>query len=288
MKIGLIGLGAMGRAMARNLVTAGHTVTAWNRSGGELDGVTMASTPEEAFQGDAVLTMLSDDAAVREVLLDAGVLERAKPGLTHVMTSTISVAFSHQLVALHARAGVDYIAAPVLGRPDVAAKGELNILAGGAPATIKRMRPVFEAIGKRVWAMGESAPAANAAKIACNMMITMAIEAMAEAVVLTEANGVERDHFFELILDTLFGARSYHVYSANILAGDYQPGFKATLGLKDLRLASEAAEQAGGSLPMLAAVHDRMRDTVEAGFGDSDWSAMAEFTIQSRKATLGK
>ncbi len=176
------------------------------------------------------------------------------------------------------------LAAPFgTGKVDVAAKGELNVLAGGDPSAIEAMRPLLDVIGGRIWDMGTEAPTANAAKIACNMMITMAIEAMAEAMVLTEANGLARDRFFELILGTLFGSRSYQVYSANIARGDYEPGFKAVLGLKDLRLAAEAAEQAGRSLPMLRAVHSRMSETVDAGMGERDWSAMAEFTITSSK-----
>ncbi len=115
------------------------------------------------------------------------------------------------------------------------------------------------------------------------MMITMAIEAMAEAVVLTEGNGLPRAQFFYLILGTLFGSRAYQVYSANIANEHYEPGFKATLGLKDLRLASEVAAEGQGDLPMLAAVHRRMADTVEAGNGDRDWSAMAEFTVATAK-----
>lgn len=280
MDIGFIGLGAMGSAMARNLAAAGHRVRAWNRSGGAIEGVTFVGDPGDVFAADVVLTMLSDDAAIREVILEAGLLDRASAGLVHVVSSTISVAFARELVAAHAEAGVGYVSAPVLGRPDVAAKGELNILAGGADAAIERIRPVLDVIGGRVWPMGEDASAANAAKIACNMMITMAIEAMAEAVVLTEANGLSRDTLFELILGTLFGSRSYQVYSANISAEAYDPGFKATLGLKDLRLAREAAGGAQRTLPMLDAVHARMKETVDAGWGERDWSAMAKFTIE--------
>lgn len=279
MDIGMIGLGAMGRAMARNLAQAGHTVKAWNRSGGSVEGVTMVPSPAEAFQGDAVLTMLSDDNAIRSVLLEPGVLKHAKPGLVHIVTSTISVAFARELVALHAVQGIDYVSAPVLGRPDVAAAGELNVLAAGAPHALAKISPLFDAISKRVWDMGADAPTANAAKIACNMMIAMSIEAMAEAVALTESNGLARERFFDVILNTLFGSRSYQVYSANIAADRYEAGFKASLGLKDLRLAAEAAEQAGRALPMLDAVHGRMAQTVEAGMGEKDWSAMAAFTI---------
>lgn len=279
MKIGLIGLGAMGGAIARNLAAAGHEVRAWNRSGGAVDGVTMVSDPAEAFDGEAAMTMLSDDAAIRDVVLDAGLLDHARAGLVHVVASTISVAFAHELVAAHADAGVGYVSAPVLGRPDVAAKGGLNILAGGAPDALVKVRPILDVIGQRVWDMGSEPPTANAAKIACNMMITMAIEAMAEAVVLTETNGLARERFFELILETLFGSRSYQVYSDLIIKNEYQPGFKATLGLKDLRLAKEAAAGAARTLPMLDAVHGRMREAVEAGLGDRDWSAIAKFTL---------
>ncbi|MCH8686526.1 NAD(P)-dependent oxidoreductase [Pedomonas mirosovicensis] len=281
MEIGFIGLGAMGRAMAKNLAAAGHVVKAWNRSGGGVDGVTMVGTPREAFTGDAVLTMLSDDAAIRQVVLDSDVLAQARQGLIHIVSSTISVAFAHELVKLHEQHGIGYVSAPVLGRPDVAAKGELHVLAAGAPPSVQKVRPLLDVIGGKIWDLGTEAPMANAAKIACNMMITMAIEAMAEAVVLTEANGLSRDRFFELILGTLFGSRSYQVYSANIANENYEPGFKATLGLKDLRLAAEAAAQVGASLPMLEAVHRRMKETVEAGFGDRDWSAMADFTIRA-------
>ncbi|WP_276330764.1 NAD(P)-dependent oxidoreductase [Paraburkholderia bryophila] len=279
MEIGIIGLGAMGREIARNLVAAGHTVTAWNRSGGNVDGVRIVETPAQALQADIALTMLADDQAIRSVLLDANPLYQARPGLVHVVASTISVAFARELMEIHRAAGIAYVAAPVLGRPDVAAKGDLNVLAAGAPAALKKVMPALEVISKHVWDMGDEPPTAYAAKIACNMMIAMAIEAMAEAVVLTETNGLSRERFFELILGTLFGSRPYQTYSSNIIRSEYQPGFKATLGLKDLRLAREAATAAARVLPMLDAVHYRMRDAVDAGFGDRDWSAIAKFTI---------
>ncbi|WP_447633721.1 NAD(P)-dependent oxidoreductase [Burkholderia metallica] len=279
MEIGIIGLGAMGREMARNLVAAGHAVTAWNRSGGHVDGVRMVETPVQALQADMTLTMLSDDTAIRNVLLDTNRLLHARPGLVHVVASTISVAFARELVEFHREARVAFVAAPVLGRPDVAARGELNVLAAGAPAALEKAMPALDIIGKRVWDMGEEPSTAYAAKIACNMMITMAIQAMAEAVVLTETNGLPRVRFFELILGTLFGSRPYQTYSGNIIRNEYQPGLKAALGLKDLRLASEAAEQAGRILPMLAVVHGLMAETVNAGMGDLDWSAIAVLTV---------
>ncbi len=280
MEVGFVGLGSMGSAMARNLVNAGHAVRAWNRSGDPgIDGLTMTSDPAAAFEAEAVFTMLSDDPAIREVLLQPGLLNRAQKGLVHVVTSTISVAFAGELAEAHAAAGIGYVSAPVLGTPDVAAKGELNILAAGKRHAVETVRPLLDVLGKKVWDMGEEPARANAAKIAANMMITMAIEALAEAVVLTEANGLPRDAFFELILGTLFGGRSYENYSSKIAKDNYEPGFKAQLGLKDLGLAAAAAEAAGKQLPMLDAVRQRMAQTVASGLGGKDWSAMAAYTL---------
>ena len=283
MEIGFIGLGAMGSAMAANLVKAGHRVRAWDRSGKGGEGLNIVAKPADTFQADVVFTMLSDDPAIREVLLDAGVLDTAREGLVHVVMSTISVAFAGELAAAHEKVAIGYVSAPVLGRPDVAKEGQLNILAAGIHDAVEKVRPLLEILGKKVWDMGEEPARANAAKIAANMMITMAIEAMAEAVVLTEASGLQRDAFFELILGTLFGGRSYESYSANIAKQRFEPGFKARLGLKDLGLAADAAEKAGKQLPMLNAVRGRMTETVDAGMGDRDWSAMADFTINHAK-----
>jgi 3-hydroxyisobutyrate dehydrogenase-like beta-hydroxyacid dehydrogenase len=280
MQVGFLGLGAMGTGMARNFIRAGHVVHAWNRSGNSsLEGARLVGSPADALQGDVVFTMLSDDAAIREVLLDSHALSRARAGLIHVVNSTISVAFAEELATLHAKSGLGYVAAPVLGRPDVAAKGELNVLAAGLPAAVDKVRPLLALLGK-VWDLGADPKRANATKLAANMMLAMAIEAMAEAVAITETNGVSRDTFFDVILNTLFGARAYRTYSANIARDNYEPGFRARLGLKDLRLATAAA--AGHRLPMLEAMRQQMSEVVEAGLGERDWSVVADFTLKQR------
>jgi 3-hydroxyisobutyrate dehydrogenase-like beta-hydroxyacid dehydrogenase len=281
MEVGFIGLGNMGAAMARNVAMAGHRVRAWNRSAGApIEGVERVATPRDAMQVDVALTMLSDDGAIRDVLLTPGVLGQARPGLVHAVMSTISIAFAEELRRLHEAAGLSYVSAPVFGRPDVAAAGKLNVVAAGAPAAIETARPVLEAIGQKLWVLGDDPKQANAAKIAGNMMIAMAIEAMAEALVLTGNNGVAPDAFFELVVPSMFGGRAYETYSAKIASGDYEPAFKARLGLKDLRLAEEAAAGIGKRLPMLDAVHARMAEAVESGLGDRDWSAMADYTLR--------
>lgn len=235
MDVGFVGLGRMGSVMARNLVEAGHHVRAWNRPG-EAAGVVMVSAPADAFQADVVFTMLSDDFAIRKVLLTPGVLRTARPGLVHVVMSTISVKLAGELSSHHADAGVGYVSAPVFGRPEVAQAGQLNIMVAGEAPVLQKVRPLLDVLGKQIWVLGEDPKQATAAKIAGNMMITMAIEAMAEAVVLTGANGLSAGVFFDLILHTLFGGRSYETYSKKILDGDFEAGFRMHLGLKDLGL----------------------------------------------------
>lgn len=283
MQIGFIGLGSMGSAMALNLVKAGHDVRAWNRSKVAPDsvpGVTLVERAAEAFHADAVFTMLSDDAVIRDVILNAGLLAGARPGLTHVVTSTISVAFARELALAHDAAGVGYVSAPVLGRPNVAASGQLNILSAGKSDALAVVAPLLAPLSKKVWTLGEEPARANAAKLACNMMIAMAIEAMAEAVVLTESVGLDRADFFEIILNTLFAGRAYESYSAQIAERSFEPGFKAKLALKDMRLATEAGREIGRTLPMLEAVREGLGKAVAAGLGEKDWSIMAELTVR--------
>lgn len=286
MDIGFIGLGRMGIAIARNLAAAGHAVRAWNRSPVPPDAIpggTIVATPAEAFDADAVFTMLSDDAAIRAVVLESGVLDHVRhhgrPGLVHVVTATISVAFAEELASIHAARCIGYVSAPVFGRPDVAEAAKLNIMAAGAPDALERVNPIFEMIGQRVFVMGKDPKQANAAKVAGNMMIAMAIEAIAEGVAITEAQGVDRKAFLDLMTQTLFGYRAYENYGGKVLANDYEPGFRLDLGLKDLRLATEAGKASGKTLPMLDTVRSQMSAASDAGMGDRDWSALADHIL---------
>jgi len=283
MDIGFIGLGRMGLAMARNLAAAVHQVRAWNRSPVAADAITggvIVATPQEAFAADVVFTMLSDDAAIREVILEAKLLDHARHGAVHVVAATISVAFAEELAAVHEVRGVGYVSAPVFGRPDVAEAAKLNIIAAGAADAIARVQPLFAVIGQRVFLMGDDPKQANAAKVAGNMMIAMAIEAMAEAVAITEAHGVDRKVFLNLMTQTLFGGRVYENYGGKIVSGDYEAGFRLTLGLKDLRLATEAGEAWGAALPMLDVVREQMNVAAAAGMGDQDWAALARLVLR--------
>lgn len=285
MDIGFIGLGNMGLAMARNLAAAGHALRAWNRSETAADavpGATLVATPAEAFASEVVFTMLADDAAIRAVLVDSGVLAGARPGTVHVVSATISPAFADELERLHVAAGLGYVSAPVFGRPDAAATAQLSIVAAGADATLAKLRPLFETIGRRTFVLGAHPAQANIAKLAGNMMIAMAIEAMAEAVALTESHGIDRATFLDLMLQTLFGCRVYETYGQKIATGDYAAGFRMTLGLKDVRLATEAASTVDAPLPMLNAVRTRLQSAVDAGLGELDWSGVADHGLQGQ------
>lgn len=270
----------MARAIIPVLTGAGHRVQIWNRSGVGDDAINTVQTVKELFNNDIILTLLADDAAIRSVLLSSDIPDTPRSGLIHVVMSTISTAFARELSSAHRRFGIAYLSAPVLGRPDVAANGQLNILAAGEAGDLFRASPVLDAIAKKIWYLGREPPAANAAKIAANMMIAMAIEAMAEATVICEANELSREDFFNVVLSTIFAGRAYESYSQQISRQAFEPGFKASLGLKDLRLASEAAWDAGRILPALESVRQQMEKTVSASFGNRDWSVMADITIK--------
>jgi 3-hydroxyisobutyrate dehydrogenase-like beta-hydroxyacid dehydrogenase len=237
MKIAFIGVGSMGAAIVPHLLSRGHEVSVWARrteAVSMLEGVAVLGSPAEAFTGhEVIITMLSDDAAVRSVLLDSGALASATGKPVHVVMSTISPALVAQMQPLHRQASVGYVAAPVFGVPAVAARAELNILAAGADEHLQCVQPIFDAIGKKTWHLGEDPVRANIAKIAGNMMITMAIESMAEASALTESYGLPAADFLEVVTQTLFACPSYQRYGKNLSERRYEPGFRLALGLKD-------------------------------------------------------
>ena len=279
MNVGFIGAGSMGSVMIPNLVKAGHTVSVWNRSkdaAAAIKGVTVLDSPADAFQNDAVITMLSNDDAVRSVVLDSKALESARKDCVHVMMATISPALVGELEAAHKDAGIAYLSAPVLGVPAVAAKGELNILAAGPADALQAVQPLLDALGQKTWLLGGDPKHANIAKIAANLMITLAIEAMGEATALTEQYGLPAADFLNVVTSTIFAAPSYQRYGGNIAKNTYEPGFKLTLGLKDVNLALDAAKAKSASLPSAQIVRENMDQAVAQGLGDKDWSVLAK------------
>lgn len=290
MKVGFIGLGAMGSAMASNLLAAGHTLTVWNRSVAATEplaslGAKVAKTADRAAQGEVLCSMLANDQAVREVFLDGGLLDAMDHGIVHVNHATISVALAQELAAEHGKRGLEYVAAPVFGRPDMAAAAKLNIVVAGKPAAVERVRPLLEAMGSRVWPLGEAPERANVVKIAGNFMLASAIESMAEATALTRAYGVGAADFLDVMTNTLFAAPAYQGYGKLIAEQRFKPaGFALPLGYKDVGLALAAGDAQRVPLPFAGVLRDAMLEALAAGDEELDWSALA--LVAARRAHL--
>jgi 3-hydroxyisobutyrate dehydrogenase-like beta-hydroxyacid dehydrogenase len=276
MDIGFIGLGEMGVAMVRNMLKAGHPVRVWNRSPERAEALA------DAFTGDAVFSMLADDAALRAVI-DAQLLEHAPRGLIHVNMATISVALAEELAHAHALRGLHYVAAPVLGRPDVAAAGKLTIVAGGPAEAIDRVQPVFDAIGQKTWRIGSLPQQANVMKLAANFMIGSAVETLGEAASLVTAHGVTMQDFLDVITSGLFQGPVYQGYGKMIAERRYEPAlFKARLGLKDVRLALAAADAVSTPMPVASVVRDSLIEAMAHGDGEKDFAVLGQ--VSARRA----
>ncbi|MFN6549388.1 NAD(P)-dependent oxidoreductase [Mycolicibacterium septicum] len=281
MKIGFIGLGNMGAAMAANLLKAGHEVTAYNRSPGKVaalsaQGARPAASVADACQGDVVVTMLANDDAVQAVTFgDDGVLASLPEGAIHVSSSTVSTALAERLTEAHATAGQGFVAAPVFGRPEAAAAAKLFVVAAGAPATVDKVSPIFDAIGQRTFVLGEDPRAANLVKISGNFLIASVIESLGEAMALVSKAGVDKQQYLELLTSTLFDAPVYRTYGGLLAREEFTPaGFAATLGLKDVKLALSAGEQLQVPLPVASLLRDRFLTLLATGGAELDWSAV--------------
>jgi 3-hydroxyisobutyrate dehydrogenase-like beta-hydroxyacid dehydrogenase len=292
MDIGFIGLGKMGQAMVAHLLGRGHRVRVWNRSPEPVQaavakGAEAVAQPADLTRADFLLSMLANDAAVRSVILDQGVLDAAPAGLIHLNLATVSVAFARDLAAEHRSRNLGYIAAPVFGRPEVAAEGKVNVVVAGDAAAIARAQPVLSVIAQKTWPVGDHPESANAVKIAGNFMIASAIETMGEAVALTRAHGIGAGPFLDILTNTLFAAPVYKGYGAMIISQKYQPaGFEIPLALKDIRLALAAADAHSVPMPFASILRDNLLELIATGGADNDWGALAQ--LAARRAGLDR
>jgi len=282
-RIGFLGLGNMGSAMAGRLLATGHELIVWNRSSEAADalvaaGAVRATTAAEALAAPISFSMFATDAAAEAVLtLDA---LTGDPDRVHVNMASISPTAADRLVEVYRRAGVGYVAAPVLGRPPVAASGALNIIVAGPEAAVETVNPLLEVLGSRVWQFGAVPRRANATKIAVNFTIIHALQALAEGVTLVEAHDIDASDFVELLSGTLFGGVVYSGYGPMIAEKRYSPaGFALPLGLKDLGLAEDLAAEGGVVLPTAPILRERFeRALADSALSNLDWAAVAEVT----------
>ena len=290
MEVGVIGVGRMGKAMARNLLKAGHRLHVFDTAKEPLrelekEGATVAASAKDAFRGDVVISMLPNDDAMRAVFVQGGVLPANGTSTIHVNMATASVACAEELTALHNAHSVPYVAATVWGRPDAAAAAKLSIAVAGDAKAIDRIQPLLDAVGQRSTRVGNEPRMANVAKIAGNLIVASAIEAMAEAAALVRGYKMSSADFLDLIVTALFDVPVYRGYAQQIASGQYEPpGFDLVLGFKDVRLALAAGEKANVPLPFANALRDAFLDALAHGDANKDWAAIA--TVAARRAGL--
>jgi 3-hydroxyisobutyrate dehydrogenase-like beta-hydroxyacid dehydrogenase len=289
MKVGFIGLGRMGQAMAGRLVEGGHDLVLYNRSRDkcaelEKKGAKVANSIAEACKGqEVVITMVADDKALTEVVKEiSGALAK---GAIHVAMGTHGVHVLREVDAVHQKAGQMFVASPVLGRPEAAASGQIAIVPAGPAEAVEKLAPLNALMGRRTFVAGTKPEGAAAVKLANNMLIGCAIEAMGEAFSLVRKYGVQPDAFYEVFTDGLFSAPAYKVYG-NIIAKELydQVGFTTALGLKDTGLMLAAGLAENVPLPSLNVYRDKLLDAMANGDKDRDWAVIAR--AQARAAGL--
>jgi 3-hydroxyisobutyrate dehydrogenase-like beta-hydroxyacid dehydrogenase len=294
MKVGFIGLGHMGAGMAANLLRTGHDVTVYNRTRTKIEalvaqGAKAAASVSDACSGDAVITMLANDDAVESVVFsDRGIIGSLPATAIHVSSSTISVALSERLEAAHAKAGQRFVAAPVFGRPDVAAAGQLFVVAAGAPDAIKAAAALFDSIGKGTFVVSETPKAANLVKLSGNFLLASVIESLGEAMALLGKAGIDRRQYLDILTSTLFNVPVYKTYGGLIADGQFEPaGFAAPLGYKDIRLTLAAAEDLRVPLPLASLLRDRFLTLLAHGGDKLDWSAIGRLAAKDADEVEG-
>ncbi len=287
MKVGFIGLGNMGSAMAMNLLKAGHDLTVYNRTPEKAkpllkQGARAAPNPAETSGADFVFTMLADDHAVESVAFgESGILANLRPGSVHISSSTISVALSQKLTAAHQKHNQRFISAPVFGRPEAAEAGKLFVVVAGPNDAVERCAPLLDAISQRTFRFGEQPSVANLVKLSGNFLIASVIESLSEAMALVGKAGIDQHEYLDFLTSTLFPAPVYKTYGGLIADKKFKPaGFAAPLGLKDVRLTLEAGEQFRVPLPLASLIRDRFLALLARGGDSLDWSAISRIAAE--------
>ncbi|HZQ70867.1 MAG TPA: NAD(P)-dependent oxidoreductase [Terriglobales bacterium] len=275
MRVAFLGLGIMGRPMATNLVKAGHEVTVWNRTAGrDVPGARMGESPAEAAQGaDVVWMCVSDTKAVEALLFGAeGVEKSLAAGMIVVDSSTISPTATRQFSERVAAKGVQYVDAPMTGSKTGAENGTLIFIVGGKEATLERLNPLFSAMGKTYFRMGETGKG-QAAKLVMNLQIALIYQGFAEALTLGAKLGVEAGTLIPLINASMVRSGVVDYKAPFVLKRDFSPNFPLRLMHKDIRLALDAAKEARVKLPGLETVEEIYEMATEDGHENLDYAA---------------
>ncbi|MFN8164559.1 MAG: NAD(P)-dependent oxidoreductase [Solirubrobacterales bacterium] len=280
MRVGIIGLGAMGAAIARRLEqNEEHELVVWNRSAGRAEefsrrGIAVADSPADLLSRvDACVSSLPDGAAVEQVAEQLCAVEATDPPRTWIEMSTIDVAASERIAARAEAAGLDYLRAPVSGNPTVVAAGNLTIVSSGPEAALERVRPLLGAIGPNLFHVGP-AEHARVMKLALNLMISATNQMLAEALALGEANGLRRAQMLEIISASAVGSPFVKYKAGPLAEDDYTSTFSAALMAKDLDLILACAADGGVPVPATEAGRQVIQDCLDAGLGELDLSVV--------------
>ena len=275
MRIAFLGLGIMGRPMASNLAKAGHEVTVWNRTPGkDVEGARVATSPVEAARGTEVVWMaVSDTRAVETVLFGAqGVEGSLTAGMTIVDSSTISPSATRKFAERIRGRGVRYVDAPMTGSKVAAENGTLIFIVGGEEAAVEALKPLFAAVGKEFFRMGETSKG-QAAKLAMNLQIALIYEGFAEALTLATKLGVAPATLLPVIQASMVRSGVVDYKAPFVMKRDFSPNFPLRLMHKDIRLTLEAAKEVRVKLPALETVEEIYEMATEDGHQDLDYAA---------------
>ena len=289
-KIGLIGLGLMGRPMGMNLLKAGHPLTVWNRTASRADelvaaGAKLALSPKEAAAAaDVLLTMVSDPPALESVLWgadskDGGALSALKSGSIYIDSSTVSPNLARRIAAACSERGVRFLDAPVTGGDWGAKKGELVFMIGGDAETLKAVEPIIGVMGKKWFHLGPNG-AGQTIKLAMNLILALQVDALAEALALVTRAGLKGESLVEVMQSSMARSGVLDVKAPNLLKGEYPPSFPLRLMHKDLSLALDLANQIGVALPAGAAARETYNYVKGSSKEDLDYSAVMKFWKQ--------
>ncbi|MCL4488098.1 MAG: 2-hydroxy-3-oxopropionate reductase [Chloroflexi bacterium] len=291
-RVGFIGLGTMGKPMARRLLQAGYPLAVHNRSRGAVDelakeGAEPAASPKQvAQQCDILITMLPDSPDVEQVILGKeGAFEGDREGMLFVDMSTISPVTARRLAAEASRRHVDMLDAPVSGGEIGAINGTLSIMVGGKQNSFERALPLFQTMGKNIVLIGE-AGAGQVAKAANQIVVALTIEAVAEALVLAAKAGVDPGKVRQALLGGFAQSRVLDVHGQRMLDQNFRPGFRTNLHFKDLGIALAAGKEYAVPLPVTAAVYEMMNALIAAGDGNLDHSSLVTLIERVAHAEL--
>jgi len=293
MKIGFIGLGIMGKPMAKNLLKAGYTLLVNTHKQATMDemaavGAVLATQQEIGEKCDIVMTMLPNSPQVKEVMLgENGVAAHMKPGSIFVDMTSINPIASKEIAAELAKHGVDMLDAPVSGGEPKAIDGTLSFMVGGKQEAYDRVEPILLKMGASVVRCGEVG-AGNTTKLANQIIVACNIQALAEALTLSQKAGVDPNLVFAAIRGGLAGSTVMDAKAPMMIAGNDTPGFRINLHIKDLNNALDCAHSVGAPLPMTASVQEIMQYLASNGLGACDHSAIAQYYEKLADVKIGR